>query len=449
MGLDDFRGELSAAIGADRVFEGGDRYATDWTGRYSAGTCLVVRPSNTEQVAEVVRAAARHGVALVPQGGNTGLVGGGVPHRGEVVVSLESMRQVGPVDVVSRQLTAEAGATLQQVQEAAVAAELRYPVDFGARGSATIGGTVATNAGGINVLRYGMTRHQIVGIEAVLGSGEIISRLTGLVKDNTGYDFVSLLCGSEGTLGVVTKVRLRLVPVAPHRCTFLAGVPDLATAMACVTDLTRNLDTIDAVELMMANGLRLVSDCIGLPVPIADHSVYLLIEASSEADQTEAIGRILATRPGVEVVSAATAQQRRDLWRLRDEHTPSINMLGPPAKFDVTVPLRAIPRFVPEVHRLIEERHVGSTLVIFGHAADGNLHVNVIGVESDDLERLGDDVLGVVASFDGSVSAEHGIGVTKKRWLHLSRSEAEIASMKAVKNALDPMGIMNPNVLFD
>lgn len=449
MGLDDFRRAIEARLGSDRVLDADDKYLVDWTGRYRSERGLVVRPRSTTEVQALVRLAIESRVNLVPQGGNTGLVGGGVPHHGEVVVSLESMRAVGEVDRSSRQIEVEAGATLQSVQEAAEAVDLRYPVDFGARGSATIGGTIATNAGGINVLRYGMTRQQMVGVEAVLGNGEIVSHLSGLVKDNTGYDLGSLLCGSEGTLGIVTKARLRLVPNFARRSTFLIGVPSLSAAMDCVSSLVGSLDTLDAVELMTNDGVSLVTRTIGVEAPLRGHAVYLLIETSSDVDQTEAIGAHVADRPGLRIVAAATATQRRDLWRLRDEHTPSINSLGPPSKFDVTVRPSAIPEFVPAVEDRLRRGYSGSRLIVFGHAADGNLHVNVLGVEPGEFERLGDDVLSIVSSFGGSVSAEHGIGVAKKRWLHLSRTPSEIAAMRAVKAALDPFGIMNPNVLFD
>lgn len=448
MGTERFVAAVGAAIGTERIFLGDDRYATDWTRRYSTPLCTVVRPSSTDQVAAVVRLAIEHSVALVPQGGNTGLVGGGVPHRGEVVVSLEAMRAIESVDTEARQVTAEAGVTIQQLHDAAQASGLRYPVDFGARGSATVGGSIATNAGGVNVLRYGMTRHQLVGIEAVLGTGEIVSHLGGLVKDNTGYDLGALLCGSEGTLGIVTKARLRLVPSPPHRATFLIGATDTASAMRCVTALTTALECIDAAELMLRSGMDLVVDVTGLTNPLPGFDAYLLVECSADTDPTEAVGRIVAGIEGIDVVAASSAQQRRDLWRLREEHTPSINSLGPPAKFDVTVPVGSVTEFVKVLHAKLDGARDRHPLFVFGHAADGNLHVNVVGVSDDDGERIGDDVMAVVAHFGGSVSAEHGIGVAKKRWLALSRSATEIVAMKAVKAALDPFGIMNPNVLF-
>lgn len=449
METDRFISAVRAAIGTDRVFTGDDRYATDWTRRYSASSCTVVRPLGTDEVATVVRLAIEHSVALVPQGGNTGLVGGGVPHRGEVVVSLESLRTIGVVDTAARQVTADAGVTIERLHEVAGLAGLRYPVDFGARGSATVGGSIATNAGGVNVVRYGMTRHQLVGIEAVLGTGEVVSHLGGLVKDNTGYDLAALLCGSEGTLGIVTKARLRLVPSPSHRATFLIGAVDLGTAVRCTIELTSALDCIDAAELMLRSGVDLVARITGISNPLPGHDAYLVVECSADTDPTEAVGRIVSGIDGIEVVAASTAQQRRDIWRLREEHTPSINSLGPPVKFDVTVPVRSIPEFVGALHSSGSVTRDGRSLIVFGHAADGNLHVNIVGVAESDHEELGDDVMTLVSHFGGSVSAEHGIGVAKKRWLGLSRSTSEIAAMKSVKAALDPFGIMNPNVLFE
>lgn len=448
-----FRVDVVTAIGVDGVLDGDDpavreRYFVDWTGRYRTTPTLVVRPSSTAQVAALVGAARRHRVPLVPQGGNTGLVGGGVPHRGEVVVSLERMRAVGEVDVAGRQMTAQAGATLSSVQEAAIAAGLRYPVDFGARGSATIGGTVATNAGGINVLRHGMTRQQVVGLEVVLGTGEVVSRLHGLVKDNTGYDLAGLLCGSEGTLGIVTAVRLRLVPARAHRTTVLVGADSVDAVLDVLGRLTAATDDLDAAELMLGSGVDLVGRVSGVECPLGQRSAFLLVEASADSDRDEALLAAIEGVPDTAVVVAAGSSQRDRLWRLRDEHTPCINTLGSPLKFDVTVPTGELSDFVGRIDGVVRGVVPTAEVHVFGHAADGNMHVNVIGVDEDDADVVAEAVLVDVADRRGSVSAEHGIGVAKKKWLHLSRTSTEIAAMRRIKVALDPDAILNPNVLL-
>ena len=441
--------QLTAIVGSANVLTTGlDRYEVDWTRRYSGRALCVVRPANTSEVAAVVSWARRVGVAIVPQGGNTGLVGGSVPRGGEVVVSLERLRHIGPVDALSRQVTVGAGVSIHDLHEIARSAGLRYAVDFGARGSATVGGSVATNAGGINVVRYGMTRQQIVGVEAVLGTGEIVSHLQGLVKDNTGFDLASLLCGSEGTLGIVTGVRVRLVAEQPARVTALAGFDRVEAAVEAMASLCRSLDTVDAAELMLDSGVDLVKTATGVSSPIPRAAAYLLVECSAHDDQSESLGAILESAPGLnDVAIAVTPSQRDALWRLRDEHTPSINTLGPPLKYDVTVPIDRLAGFVSSIGRVVDDVAPSARTFVFGHAADGNMHVNVSGaVDRDD--EVTEAVLRAVVAEGGSISAEHGIGVAKARWLHLNRSAVEIGAMRAIKAALDPDGIMNPGVLF-
>ncbi|MBU3688019.1 MAG: FAD-binding oxidoreductase [Acidimicrobiales bacterium mtb01] len=441
--------QLAAIVGSANVLVADlDRYEVDWTRRYSGRSACVVRPADTAEVAAIVAWARRAGVALVPQGGNTGLVGGSVPRGGEVVVSLERMRHIGPVDALSRQVTVGAGVTIHDLHETARAAGLRYAVDFGARGSATVGGSVATNAGGINVVRYGMTRQQIVGVEAVLGTGEVVSHLQGLVKDNTGFDLASLLCGSEGTLGIVTAVRVRLVPEQPVRVTALAGFDRVDAAVEATASVCRSLDTVDAAELMLDSGVELVETTVGVESPIPRAAAYLLVECSALDDQSESLGSILDSVSGLrDVAIAVTPSQRDALWRLRDEHTPSINTLGPPLKFDVTVPIDRLSGFVTSIGGVVSAVAPGARTFVFGHAADGNMHVNVSGASGHD-DQVTDAVLRAVVAEGGSISAEHGIGVAKARWLHLSRSAAEIEAMRAIKGALDPDGVMNPGVLF-
>jgi len=424
-------------------------YEVDWTGRFRGRASCVVRPGNTDEVAAVLAACREAGVAVVAQGGNTGLVGGGVPRGGEVVLSLRRLDSIGDVDLIARQVTAGAGVTIAAVEAAAARSGLHYAVDFGARDSATVGGSVATNAGGLHVMRYGGTREQLLGVEAVLGDGRRITRLDGLVKDNTGYHLSHLLCGSEGTLGVVTAARLRLVPRYDERTVALIGFASVVAAVDAATAWRRELEYLEAIELMLADGVELVCAAFDLAAPLATRwPVYVLVEAAAATDPSAALARAVEATVGVgDVAVAVDAGRRTSLWRYRDDHTLAINTLGPPHKLDVSLPLRHIAAFAEEVpHRVVSAAPVARTF-LFGHLGDGNLHVNISGVAPDD-ESVDDVVLRFAVELGGSISAEHGIGIAKRQWLHLSRSPDEIDAMRSIKRALDPTGIMNPGVLL-
>ena len=422
-------------------------YGTDWTGRFIGSPSLVVRAGSTIEVSQVMQLCSQHNVAVVPQGGNTGLVGGTLADDGQIILSTSRINWIGSVDALSQQISVGGGATVEQVQEAAKQFGLRYAVDFGARGSATIGGTIATNAGGINVLRYGSTRQQLVGIEAVLPNGDVIEHMAGLLKDNTGYDLASLLCGSEGTLGIVTAARLRLVPMRPRRFTVLLGCDSTDEVVDIVQGIRQQFDSLDAAELFYADGANLVAEAFNVAIPFVA-SVYLLLEFSTDVDLASDIERHLAQSNFAGLSAVAQDELgRSNLWRLREEHTAAISTLGVPHKFDVTVAVSDLPKFIVNTRQRISETNADWTVFIFGHAADGNMHVNVLGPSSHD-EAVDDIVLQVVADFNGSISAEHGIGSAKKKWLSLSRSQTEIDMMKAIKGAIDPQGLMNPNTLF-
>lgn len=445
-------GELRRTVGAGQVLEAPDLVASftvDWTGRFRGRSPLVVRPGSTDEVAEVVSLCAAAGVAVTVQGGNTGLVGGSVPLDGEVVLSLRRLDALGPVDPLAGQVTAGAGVSVERVQQAAGEAGWRYGVDLASRGSATVGGTVATNAGGLRVLRHGDTRAQLLGVEAVLGSGAVVSHLGGLVKDNTGYSLPSLLCGSEGTLAVVTAARLRLVPPAGRSVVALLGFADVAAAIEAAGMLRRALPALEAAELFLAEGLALVRTFTGAPPPFAgDHRCYLLVEADAPRDPTEPLAEAVASLRGVEDAAVASEPARRAaLWRYREAHTDAVNSLGPPHKLDVTLPQAALAPFVEQVPEAVRRLAPSARVWLFGHAADGNVHVNVTGVAPDD-DRVDGRVLEMAAAHGGSISAEHGIGTAKRRWLSLNRSPAEIAAFRAIKEALDPSGILNPAVLL-
>lgn len=464
----------AAALGAALAAVVGERHVrtdpaltaadtTDWTGRFGGSAAAVVRPGSTEQVAAVLRVCAEHDAAVVTQGGNTGLVGGGVPRatgagargvgatatgargagaagaagisgsaRPQVVLSTRRLTRLDPVDGPAHQVTVGAGVTLGALQRHAAAAGQLYGVDLAARDSATVGGTVATNAGGIRVVRYGDTRTQVAGVQAVLADGSVISHLGGLRKDNTGYDLAGLLSGSEGTLGVLTAVRLRLHPAPAPGVVTLVGCASVQDAVELLVPAGEA--GLRAAELMLAEGMGLVRSVTGLVAPLGrDWPAYLLLETDDLPELA----------PGVD----AAVDPR--LWEYRERHTEAVATLGVVHKLDVSVPPGRTAAFLAQVAQVCAPHRV----VVWGHLGDGNLHVNVAGLEPGDGGVTGDDgvdgaVLRLAASHGGSIAAEHGVGVAKAGYLGLSRSATEIAAMRAVKAALDPNGLLNPGVLF-
>ncbi len=424
-------------------------FATDWTRRFRGSTPAVLRPATTAQVAAVVALAREHTVALVPQGGNTGLVAGGVPLAGEVVVSLRHLATAGPVDRLAGQVTAGAGVTLAALAAHVAAEGLAFGVDLGSRDSATIGGMVATNAGGLHVVRHGAMRAQVVGVEAVLGTGATVSRLGGLVKDNTGYDLAQLLCGSEGTLGIVTAARLRLVAPPARVVTALVGMETVDGAVAMAAELRRAVPDVQALEMMTGPSLRLVAEHLGTAPPVAPGAgAYLLVEVGSVADPLSMLAAAIDGRAGV--LDSAVANEQSDrarLWRWREAHSEAGAARGVVHKLDVTLPAAEMARFCADVVERVTRARPGAELLLFGHVGDGNLHVNVVGPAADD-EGVDDVVLGLVVERGGSISAEHGIGTVKRRWLERDRSPADVAAMRSIKAALDPAGILNPGALL-
>ena len=400
------------------------------------------------EVAGVLATCDRARVAVVPQGGNTGLVGGSVPLDGEVLLDLRRLDVLEPVDPVARSVVAAAGVPLAAVQTAATAHGLRYAVDLAARDTATIGGTVATNAGGLAFLRHGGTRQQLLGIEAVRADGTVVRHLAGLAKDNTGYDLGGLLCGSEGTLAVVTAVTLRLVAAPSERATALVGFADLADALGAALDW-RDDPTVEALELVSGAGMTLVCEHLGLPALVDEPAAaWVLVEAVADTDPTERLGGLVEASTGIVAAAVATDEARRGaLWRYREEQTAVINRLGPPHKLDVTLPAAALESFLVQLEPAVRAEHPDAAVWWFGHVGDGNVHVNVTGVPPEE-EGVDEVVLRLVVDHGGSISAEHGIGTAKRRWLHLARSAAELDTFRRIKQALDPNGILNPNVLL-
>jgi FAD/FMN-containing dehydrogenase len=420
-------------------------FEIDWTRRYRGSARCVVRPRSTAEVAAVVGACAAAGVALVPQGGNTGLVGGSVPRPGaEVVLSLRGLTRLDDVDVPAAQVTAGAGVTIEDLQHHVRAAGLDFGVDWGARASATVGGAVATNAGGSRVVRFGTMRSQVMGVEAVLADGQVLTDLGGLPKETVGPHLPSLLCGSEGTLAVITAARLRLVPLLAETATAMVVLDSLDDAPALLTAL-RGLPDLDAVELVLAPAARLVAEVTGarLPLDVPDRGAAVLVDCAGRSDPSDALAGAVGGWTGV----LATGAQRRHLFDVRDHISTSINARGVPLKLDVAVPVGLLGEVVALTEAALGRHAPDARLYAFGHLAEGNLHLNVLDA-GDAAGAITDDVLGRVVDLGGTVSAEHGIGVAKVAWLERVKGPAAAGALRAIKHALDPAGILNPGVLF-
>lgn len=457
--------ELTGIVGAAHVLQDPEMtagYSIDWTRRFAGATPLVIRPADTAETAAVMSSLAAARVPVVPQGGNTGLVGGSVPLAGEAVLSTRRLNACEPVDELASQVTLGAGVTLTDAQAHAASSGLSVGVDLAARDSATIGGMVATNAGGINVLRYGAMRAQVVGIEAVLADGTVVSHLAGLEKDNTGYDLGSLLAGSEGTLGIITQVRLRLHPTQPERATALLAFETAADAVSAAAALRRSVASLHALEAVFERAMALVSRHLGVAPPVgslgdeshrgpAGDGAWLIAEAAARIDPSDELGAAVEEVDDL-VVDAAVALDpaaRERLWAFRENVTEAISAAGIPHKLDVTLPAARLAEFVEGVPDVVRATDPDAQPLLFGHLGDGNVHVNVLGPGgAEPADEVDDAVLRYVAELGGSISAEHGIGTAKLAQLHLNRSKAELAAFGAIKRALDPVGLLNPNVLL-
>jgi FAD/FMN-containing dehydrogenase len=447
---------LRGAVGPGHVLTDADlraTYETDWTRRWHGEALVVVRPGSTDEVVAVVRACAAAGAAVIPQGGNTGLVGGSVPRasasRPQVVLSTLRLRDLDPVDELVGEGTVGAGVTLANLQAHARAAGFGFGVDLGARDTATIGGMIATNAGGIRVLRHGPMRAQLLGMEAVLADGSVMRRLPGMVKDNTGYHLPSLLAGSEGTLAVITRAHLRMVPLKARHAVALLALQTTADAVSLAGELRRSLPTLAAAELFFDAGLELVLRHAGGERPFRErHPVYLLLEVEDDADPTDELASAVAAVPSVtDAVLASDEAGRVRLWRLREGHTEAISAEGIAHKLDVTLPMARLAEFIDRVVGEVEGVSPGSRTYLYGHVCDGNMHLGIIGPVPED-EAVDDTVLRLTIEMGGSVSAEHGIGVAKVGWLETDRGKADVAAMRAIKRALDPEAMLNPGVIF-
>lgn len=452
---------LQAAVPALRVLTDAadlEHYGRDWTRRWVPAPMAIALPASVEEVQAVVRWANAEGVALVPSGGRTGLSGGAVAANGELVLSLERMNKVLGFDAVDRTLTVQAGVALQVAQDAARAHGLQYPVDFAARGSCSIGGNIATNAGGIRVLRYGNTREWIAGMKLVTGRGELLELGRSLVKNSSGYDLRHLAIASEGTLGIVVEATLRLTDPAPPSNVMLLALPSFDALMR-VFEAFRSRLQLQAFEFFTDVALRHVLAHGGQAPFGQTYPFYVVTEfASDEASEAEALAAFeQCMEDGIAsdgVISGSDAQAAQ-LWQLREGIAESLTRYVP-YKNDVSVRLSAMPSFLAETQALLSTEYPHFEVVWFGHIGDGNLHINILKPEDmaqdafvADCERVTRLLCDVLQAHGGSISAEHGIGLVKKPYLRSTRSEAEIAAMRGIKAVLDPNRIMNPGKVFD
>ena len=435
-----------------------EQYGRDWTRRWTPAPLAIALPDTVAEVQAVVRWAKANRVAVVPSGGRTGLSGGAVAANGELVLSLERLNKVLGFDAVDRTLTVQAGIPLQLAQDAARAHDLHYPVDFAARGSCSIGGNIATNAGGIRVVRYGNTREWIAGVKLVDGNGDLLELGRGLVKNSSGYDLRHLAIGSEGTLGVVVEATLRLTEPPPPTNVMLLALPSFEALMQVFATFRARLQ-LQAFEFLTDVALKHVL-AHGGQAPFAEvHPYYVVTEfASDEASEVEVLAAFehcLEQGLASDGVISSSDAQAAQLWRLREGITESLAKYLP-YKNDVSVRISAMPAFLADTQALLTAEYPHFEVVWFGHIGDGNLHINVLKpgdmAQADfvtDCERVTKLLAQVLQRHGGSISAEHGIGLVKKPYLGCTRSETEITLMRGIKAVLDPAGIMNPGKLFD
>ena len=441
---------LSAVVGANQVSTDPDVLggrSVDYTGRYRGRASALVRPATAGEVAEVLRVCRDAGAHVTVQGGRTSLVAGTVPEHDDVLLSTERLNTIGDVDTGDRRVAVGAGATLASVQHAANRAGLVFGVDLAARDTATVGGMGATNAGGLRTVRYGNMGEQVVGLDVVLPDGSELHRHSQVRADNTGYDLTALFVGAEGTLGVITALDLRLHPNPSHRVTAMCGFAELGAAVDAAR-FFRELEGIAALELIDGRAAALTGEHAGAPAPV-DGDWLLLVELAADHDPTDRLADALADvdtcgEPAVGVDAAA--QQR--LWRVRESLADVLGVYGPPLKFDVSLPLSAVERFARDARELVH-RHAAEALpVLFGHIAEGNLHLNVLRCSLHAEAQLYAAMMDLIADCGGNVSSEHGVGSRKRAFLGMSRERADIAAMRTVKSAFDPIGYLNAAVLF-
>lgn len=455
--------QLTAIVGAEWVKQDPadlTTYGKDWTKAYSPQPLVIVLPNSVEAVVALVKLANRVDLAIVPSGGRTGLSGGAVASNGELVIAMDRMNKILDFDATDRQVVCEAGVVTEQLQQFAEQQNLFYPVDFASSGSSQLGGNVATNAGGIKVIRYGMTRNWVQGLKVVTGTGELLDLNRGLIKNATGYDFRHLFIGSEGTLGLIVEITMGLCSKPQDPTVMVLGIEEMAAAMPVLQTFQNKLK-LTAFEFFSEKALRHVIAEKGLVRPFATECpFYTLVEFEnySEQDMETAMTAFESCVEAGWIVDGTISQsssQAQNLWRLREDISETIARFTP-YKNDISVKVSRIPRFLEEVDALVAAQYPDFEIIWFGHIGDGNVHLNILKPDSlaaadffAQCGRVSDGVFELVRKHGGSVSAEHGVGLLKKPFLHYSRSPQEVSYMEAIKRLFDPNNIMNPGKLVD
>lgn len=453
--------KLQQIVGPKGVLTGDDVSGRpeSWPPMGGCQARAIVRPADTQEISAILKLCNEQGQPVVVHGGVTGLVGGAKADPNDIVVSLERMTGLEPVDTVNRTVTVEAGVPLQKIQEAAEAAGLLFPLDFGARGSAHIGGAISTNAGGNSVIRYGMAREQLLGIEAVLADGTVISSMKDVIKNNTGYDLKQLFIGSEGTLGIVTRAVLRLRPAPRSQNTALVAIDSFEHLGSFLQSMDAALGgTLSAFEVMWNDFFSLIigdGDKHGQPLATT-HAFYVLLESTGGHQESDAARFEAALQEAfeeglaVDAVIAQSQQQREDLWAIRDDIEHLVRLLYPPMAFDISLGIPQMEDYVDEINKTLKERWPEGRMVTFGHLGDGNIHfvLTVGSLDEQDVQGVQEIIYGALGRRGGVISAEHGIGLEKRAYLAQSRSAEEIDLMKTLKKALDPGNILNPGKIL-
>jgi len=454
--------ELSAVLTPEQVAVDPaslETYGQDWTRFTPPAPTAIVFPRDTADVVAVVECARRCQFALVPSGGRTGLSGGACAANGEVVVSMDKMNAISPVNLTDRTVTVGAGAITQNVQQAARDADLFYPVDFASSGSSQIGGNIATNAGGINVIRYGMTREWVAGLTVVTGKGEVLELNKGLMKNNTGLDFRHLFIGSEGILGFITEATLKLTAPPKDPTVLVLGLSDMSAIMT-VLDRIQSTTPLLAYEFFSELAVSKVVDHAGVARPFETRTpFYALVEFERENDLTdaqvfEAVEQCMEESWVIDAVMSQSVAQARALWRLREDISETISKWTP-YKNDISSTVSKVPELLAAVDEVVHKNYPDWEVVWYGHIGDGNLHLNILKPEYLQIEEfkarcsvVSTDIFDAIKALGGSVSAEHGVGTLKAPYLGYSKSDSEIDAMRAIKAIFDPDGILNPGKVF-